>query len=113
MRAGRLRHRLRIEQQGQVQDPDTGELIAGWVTWADNVAADIIPLSGREYIAAGGKQAEVSTRIEIRMLPGLVSAMRAVNIATGTIYSIAAVLADRTNARHQNLMCSEGVSDGR
>lgn len=113
MRAGRLRHRIRIEQQVDGQDPATFEPTRNWATFADKVPASIIPLSGREFVAAGGKQAEVTTRIELRMLPGLVSTMRVVDIVTGAIYSIAAVLPDPTNARHQNIMASTGVSDGR
>lgn len=113
MRAGRLRHRIRIEYQVDAQDPVTLEPTRTWATFADKVAASIIPLSGREFVAAGGKQAEVSTRIEIRMLAGLLSTMRVVDIATGAVYAITTVLPDPTNARHQNIMANTGVSDGR
>lgn len=113
MKAGKLRHRIRIRHQVQTQDPTTLETITAWQTFADNVPAGIYPLSGREFIAAGGKQSETTVRIEIRMLPGLLDTMRVEDTVSGAIYTIVAILPDPTNARHQNLMVSEGVSDGR
>ena len=110
MLAQRLRHRVRIEQFADAQDPVTGEPVRTWSTFADDVAAELVPLSGREFVSGGGVQAGIDTRATVRALPGLVSAMRLV--AAGRIYEIKAVLPNPTFARHLTLMLSSGVSNG-
>lgn len=97
MSAGRLRHRITIEQPVQAQDPVTGALATTWATVA-TVAASIEPLSVKDFIAAQAKQSQVSVRIVIRWRSGLSHAMRFVG-TDGTIYKPAGFLVDPESGR--------------
>lgn len=110
MRAGKLRHRVRIERPIQVQDPVTGGLVTDWVLVA-TVWASIEPLSAREFIAAQASQSEVSARVGMRYRDGIDATMRIVH--RGKVYNIAGVLPDPESGRHYlTLPVSEGVNDG-
>lgn len=74
MRAGKLRHRIRIEAPGTVQDK-YGEPVEGWTTFAE-VWASREDLTGREAFAAQQVNAEVTTRFGLRFLPGMTANMR-------------------------------------
>lgn len=73
MRAGELRHRITIQEQGETKD----SFGADTLTWQDfaTVWAAIEPLQGREYFAAQQVHAEVTTKIRIRYLPGVKPSM--------------------------------------
>ena len=109
MLAPKLRHRVDIQQFTTVQDSDGGVS----EVWADVVfdePAEIVPLSGREFIASATAQGQITTRITIRYRSGIVEAMRVVH---GTdYYNIHAVLPDPSLRRHLTLMCSKGVNNG-
>lgn len=109
MRAGDLRHRITLQQRGETRGPD-GEVITGWVDFAANVPASVIPLSGREFISAGELQGEVQGRVTIRWMDGVLDTMRM--LFDGKVYAIKAVLPDPTARRHLTIMVSGGVSDG-
>jgi len=112
MQTGKLRHRIRIEQNTTSQDPQTGAMIDGWAEFA-TVWAEIVPASGREFIAASASQSAVSGRIKIRKLDGINASMRAVNVRTGAVYNIEAVLPDPVSGEHwMTLPFSTGVNDG-
>lgn len=103
--AARLRHRIIIEALTVIRD-EIGGVQEVWTPVHASVPADIVPLSGREFVAAQSTQSQVTTRITIRYQPGILSAMRLVH---GTdIYNIEAVLPDPTLRRHLTLMCSTG-----
>lgn len=109
--AGRLRHRVQIEQLVTEQDSDGASV----ETWADAVGcfvpAEIMPLSGRELIAAAAVQAKVSTRIRIRYRAGISPSMRVVH--RGILYGVEAVVPDQTSGvRYLTLMCTDGVNQG-
>jgi SPP1 family predicted phage head-tail adaptor len=104
-----LRHRITLQSQGQVRGED-GEAEQGWADFAVNVPASVVPLSGREFMAAGELQGEVQARIAIRWMPGVLDTMRA--LFDGKVYAIRAVLPDPTGRRHITLMVSGGVADG-
>ena len=72
MRAGRLRHRVTIQQL--VPDPSIG----GTDIWHDyaTVWAAIEPLRGREYLAAQQEGAEATGRITFRYISGVKPTMR-------------------------------------
>src|SRR3546814_9901783 len=74
--AGRLRHRVRIEQRVTAQDPVTGEQTLTWGTVADKVPVAIEPLSVREFIAAQKEDSQLSARIVMRNRPALNASMR-------------------------------------
>lgn len=110
MQAGRLRHRVTIEEHIVTLDSDGAQETA-WVAIGSPLPAEIVPLSGRELIAAAAVQSKVSTRIVMRWRPGfepLQHPMRAVH--RGTVYSIEAVIRDPISGRHRMILqCSSGV----
>lgn len=108
--ATRLRHRITIEAATSVQDPVSGETTPAWATFAAAEPAEVVPLSGREFIAAGATQAGVDTRVTIRWRPGVLPTMRF--LFDGETYNIKAVLPDPTARRHLTLMAERGVNNG-
>lgn len=99
MKAGRLRHRVRIESfqeqrdsSGEViQDPQTGEIARAWTLVAE-VWAAVEPLSAREFIASAATQAATTVRITIRYRENLDASMRLNH--NGKVYNINGLLAD-------------------
>ena len=109
--AGRLRHRVTIQQPVQAQDPVTGELVQTWTDFAADIAAAIEPLSTREFAAAQQIQSEIVARIVIRYRTGITAEMRVIH--NGTVYNIAGVLADKDSGReYLTLPVSTGVNQG-
>ena len=101
----RLRHRITVEALTIIRD-EIGGVMEVWAPVHQSVPADIVPLSGREFVAAQATQSLVTTRITIRYQAGITSAMR---LRHGTdTYNIEAVLPDPTLRRHLTLMCSTG-----
>lgn len=110
MRAGRLRHRIKIEMPSRVQDPVTGAMIQGWDTVVDKLPAAVEPLSAREFIASQAITSEVTARITIRYRDGVDSTMRVIH--RGKIYVIKGVLADnKSGLDYLTLPVAEGVRD--
>jgi SPP1 family predicted phage head-tail adaptor len=105
MRAGELRSRVALQTATETQD-DYGAPVPSWATTA-TVWGEVVDLSGREYFAAQQVNAEVSTRIRIRYLAGVVPKMRAV--ANGRTFDILAVLDPDGRKRELHLMCKEVV----
>lgn len=107
----KLRHRVDFDELTHEQDSETGNVTEVWVPVLTNVPADIIPLSGREFIAAQAIQAGVNTRVVVRYpLPGVTQSGR---MRHGSdVYNIKTILPDRTLRRHLSLMCESGVNDG-
>lgn len=93
--AGRLRHRVTIEQKVTARDPNTGAPITSWLPWAENIAAEVVPLSVKEFMAAQATQSAVSARITIRYRPGLLATMRITH--RGQVYNIAGALPDNAS----------------
>ena len=115
--AGRLRHRLRLEQYDYVldsagdvvQNPNTGEVAREWQLVAE-VWGAIEPLSAREFIAAQSTQSRVSARITIRYKAGLNAAMRIVH--GSTVYNIEGILPDKDSGlEYITMPVSEGVNE--
>ena len=52
LRAGRLRHRVDIEEPVDTQDSVTGELVSAWVPVHTNLPAAIEPLSVRDFMSS-------------------------------------------------------------
>lgn len=113
MRAGALRHRVDIEEFGVALDSE-GAQVEEWnsILSSDEplLPAEIVPLSGREFVAAQAVQAGVTTRITIRWRSDVKPSMRVVH--DGGIYNIRAVLPDPTLRVHLTLMCETGVNEG-
>lgn len=105
-RAGRLLHRIQIQEQQRVPDGGGGYGIE-WVTLR-TVWAHVEPLSAREFVASQAVQSEVTARITIRYRDDITPDMRILH--RGKIYHIRGVLADhRSGLEYLTLPCSEGV----
>ena len=90
MHTGRMRYRITIEENAERQDAD-GNVLQDWQP-KHTVWADIVPVSGREHIAAEREASEVTTKIYIRYLPDITAKMRVVH--GDTVYEILEVLGD-------------------
>jgi SPP1 family predicted phage head-tail adaptor len=105
--AGKLRHKVTLQAPTTTQDSDTGEQVVEWHTIAEPWA-EIAPLSGREYLAAGAEQSEVRGRITIRYRDDVAPDQRI--IYRRRYYTILAVQLDADSMlEHLTLMVSEGV----
>lgn len=111
MLAPRLRHRVDIQEYTQTQDSETGAVIEVWASILTSndapIPAEIVPMSGREFVASAAVQAGVNTRITIRYLSSVQPSMRIIN--GSDIYNIKAILPDPTLRRYMTLMCEKGV----
>lgn len=109
--AGRLRHRINIQQRQDVQDPASGDSVPTWVTIWENVPAAIEPLSAREFVASQAVQSQVVARITLRYREGLDASMRLVHGAS--IYNIAGLLPDKDSGlEYFTIPVSKGVNEG-
>lgn len=105
--AGKLRHWIELQSPNITQDPETGEQVTHWATYAE-VWADIAPSSGREFVAAAAEQSEVRGKITIRYRDDVNASHRV--LYRGKWYAILAVLDDNDSMlEHQTLMIAEGV----
>lgn len=103
MKSGRLRDKITFQTYAESLT-ESGGLVKAWTDFAI-VFAEILPVSGREYIAASQVQGEISHKIRIRYLSGLHSKMR---IVSGLrTFEIVAILPDRTNAREIIILANE------
>ena len=106
--SNKLRHRVDIEQYTSVIDSNYGGETQTWTVLADNVAAEILSVSGREFFAGQEQQNGVNYKITIRYIAGILPKMR-VNQGN-TMYNITAVLPDSTGKRYITLMAELGVT---
>lgn len=107
--AGRLNQRVTLQQRAAGVDALGQEL----TTWSDvaTVWAEVQPLRGREYFAAGQLQSAVDVRVRIRWRAGVVPAMRVV--WRGEPMEIVSVIEPDAAKVSLELMCVSGVRDGR
>ena len=111
MLGAELRHRIELQSQGATQDPDTGEMIVGWVS-EGKVWARVTPLSVRDFIQSAAGQVEVSARIKIRYRADVTGTWRA--LFRGKVYNLHGTLADADSGlEYLTIPASEGVNDGR
>lgn len=96
--AGRLRHRVTIEELASELDSD-GAQVDSWITFGDGRAlpAEISPLSARELIAAQAVHSKVTTRIRLRYRTGITAAMRVRH--RDMVYEIEGVIPDPDSGR--------------
>lgn len=103
MQAGKLRHRVTIQQLVGTRDVD-GAVVPTWQN-VKTVWGAVEPLRGREFVEAAQLQEEITTRVRIRYRSGIVPAMRV--LWGGFIYDIRAVVHVETRFREMHLMCVE------
>lgn len=99
--AGKLDRRVSIERFTSEQD-ELGQPVQAWTPLA-TVWAEVSPQAGREFVAAGAAQSELTTKIRIRYRPGLTSGDRVTH--DGRVYNIASVIDYRSAKREIVLMC--------
>lgn len=112
--AGRLRHRVRLDSRITALDSN-GDTVSSWEVFANNVAAEIAPLSARETLRAQAMQSSVVGNMTLRYRTGLNAAMRVVHTNRGgtTYYNIAGVIPDNLSGEEWlTLPVSYGQSDG-
>lgn len=113
MRAGKLRHRINIQEKLSPRDPVTGEFgEPQWVNRWEKCPASVEPLSARDFIAAKAGQSEATARVVIRYRPGVLPTMRIVY--RGEVYSIeGSPLEDaKSGLEYLTILVSKGVKDG-
>lgn len=95
--AGRLRHRIRIEQQVQTKN-SFGETSKEWEQYGSSYFwCEIRPMSARELYTAQSVGSESTTLIIMRYNAGVKASMRAVHVVNGvdgTIYNLAPPIRD-------------------
>ena len=108
--AGKLRHRVDIEQLTITQD-SSGDAVRSWSALHSSVPASIEPLSARDFIAASSVQSQIVARITIRYRSGLNASMRLNH--NGTIYNISGILQDKDSGlEYLTMPVTAGVNDG-
>lgn len=115
MRAGRLRHRLIVEQPNVTRD-DAGAEVPGWSVVA-TVWSGIEPLKGTENFQAGQILASVDTLIVVRWSP-LLAAMSAKwrfrfpELTNPVTYNVQSVVHTNLGQREMRVMCASGNNQG-
>lgn len=105
--AGKLRHRVEIQQPVETQDPDTGAADVSWELYAERWA-EYVAQSVREFIAAAAVQSEVKGRFTVRADEGITADMRVIH--RGKAYAILGVVPDPDSGlEYMTLAVSEGV----
>jgi SPP1 family predicted phage head-tail adaptor len=110
MYAQRYRHRITLQTQATVQDPNTGFITKTWSDWLTAEPAHVEPLSSREYLAAQAGQFAAEVRVVIRWRAGITSSMRIIH--DGTIYNIGSVLADNKTGREWITLLASSANPG-
>lgn len=113
MQAGKLRHRIDIEEFVAVRDEETGEFgEPDWLPRWERCPARVEPLSARDLVAAKAAQSEATGRMVIRYRPGVLPTMRI--IYRGEVYSIEGPPLEDPNSglEYLTLLVSKGVKDG-
>jgi SPP1 family predicted phage head-tail adaptor len=111
--AGQFNQRVVIEAPTAARDA-RGQRAAAAPTWSPvaTVWAQVQPLRGREFFAAGAIQSEATVRFRLRWRAGVTSAMRVV--WRGMAYAIVAPPVDVDGGcQTLELMCAAGVRDSR
>lgn len=106
MRAGRLRHRVKLQRATEACD-DHGQPVKSWYTEA-TVPAGVEPLRGKELVAGNQTAAEATVRIVMRYRPDVVADWRVV-FGDHIFEIVAPPLNPDYRNRELQLMCREIV----
>lgn len=109
MLANRLRNRVQIQSLTVGIDSADGAQNETWNVLASAVPAEIIPLSGRELIAAQAVQSVIDTKITMRYRSDLTESMRIVHESVS--YDIKAILPDPSMRRYITVMCEANIAE--
>lgn len=104
MRSGNLKHKISIQTYTETQD-EFGDSINQWTEFKP-AYANIKPISSKEFYKAGTHN-EVTHKIELRFVNGIVPKMRVKY--KDRIFRIESVLNIREENKTLHLMCTEVV----
>jgi SPP1 family predicted phage head-tail adaptor len=109
MKAGRLRHRVRIDAVVNGTDA-LGAPTKDWLSVGE-VSAEVSSISGREYFGAGRDLGEETFKITIRQIPGvhIDGTYRVTDVDTTAVYVVTAVLDNHVRDRLV-LVCKSGAA---
>lgn len=112
IRAGTMRHIVDVERRVTNRDATGGQVVT-WSRVISGAYAAIVPLSGREYMAAGDEhKAEADVRIIMRARPG-VDIRPDMRIKHGaTVYGVVHARNDRQLDAMLEIMCKTGANAG-
>lgn len=112
MNAGRLRHRIDVEQRTETQDA-SGDPVVAWSTLG-TIWGAVEPLRGRESTYAGEQiLGEMDTRITVRWSP--LSAQITVGhrlTHQGSLFNVVSAAHVKLAQREVEIMAKSGVNDG-
>ena len=106
MRAGRLRHRVTIQDYTESQNT-FGEVTKNWTDYA-TVWAAVEPVKGREFWESQQINAEITTKVTLRYLAGVKPKMRILHDTR--IFEIDSVINVDERNRELQLLVKEMVS---
>ena len=101
MRAGELDQRVTLERFGEYKDA-SGAWTEGWETVGTFWAA-VLPLTGKEIIAADAVTAITDVRVIMRYQPGVTAADRLKH--DGKTFNVVTVINRRSANRELELLC--------
>lgn len=105
--SGKLRHKVQLQEERITQDPDTGEMVSSWVTYAEPWV-DMNHQSVRDFVAAGAQQSEVRGFALMRFRDDVSAGHRIIH--RGRWYRILGVMPDNESGlEHLSAPYSEGV----
>lgn len=106
MRAGKYRHRVNLQTPVDgAADGAGGRAAPTWTNVVANLAAKVVPLTGREQFQQQQINPSVNHRVEIRYRSGITSKMR-ILYGTRELY-IDSVIDVEERHREIHLMCEE------
>lgn len=100
---GELRHRITIQKLNNSQN-EYGEVSELWEDIL-NVRAGIYPISGKEFFAAETVNSEISHKVKIRYIEGIMPNMRIK--FNNRIFSIESVINFQERSIELQLLCKE------
>ena len=106
MRAGRLRHKVTIQDYTESQNT-FGEVTKNWTDYA-TVWAAVEPVKGREFWESQQINAEITTKVTLRYLAGVKPKMRILHDTR--IFEIDSVINVDERNRELQLLVKEMVS---
>jgi len=112
--AGRLRHRIEIQDYPGEQQDTHGDDVRDYFAFATDVPAEIVDKGGRALFIAQQTFAEANALITIRHLAGITDKMRVYYAAEEKYYDILNVGHDGDSRRSDmQLICRTGLIDQR
>lgn len=104
MNPGQLKHKIDIEVEATTQN-SYGEPTQIWSSFLSGIFVSIEPLSGREFFAADMVQSEITHKVKMRYISGILPKMR---IKYGSRYFyIESVINVKEINKELLLMCRE------